>query len=86
MYGYIASHNDGRTLVLDDGRVFEFCQQPNGDQWYLAQEGVDIEAFATEAQEKWNADWTELQDEAEIREHIDLDEAANYYVGEPPRN
>jgi hypothetical protein len=86
MYAYIASHNYGATLVLDDGRVFEQRDQPGGSsEWYLTEEGVDIDAWTDQAAQEWDADWRELSDE-EIAEHIDLEEAANYYVGEPPRS
>lgn len=85
MHGYIASHNYGRTLVLADGRVFERREQPGGaGEWYLSEEDVDIEAYAIEAQEEWDADWTELQDEGEFP--FDLEEAAGYHIGEPPRS
>ena len=81
MYGYIASHNQGQTLVLSDGRVFE----RRNTEWYLIEKGVDVDAYTTAATEEWDADWTELQDN-EISQHIDLNEAASYYIGEPPRN
>lgn len=87
MYGYIADHNYGTTLVLSDGRVFEQREQPGGDnEWYLSEEGVNIEAFALEATEQWSADWRMLDNEEEISERIDLEKADDYYVGEPPRN
>ena len=79
MYGYIASHNQGRTLVLSDGRVFE----ERRGEWYLFEEGVAIEDYAIAAANEWDADWTEI-DEEEIFQHIDAER--DYYIGEPPRN
>lgn len=86
MYGYIADHNWGRTLLLSDGRVFERREQPGGSaEWYLIEEGIDIDLYAAKSTSEWGASWTEL-DEEMIREWIDLEEAKNYYIGEPPRN
>lgn len=77
MYGYIASHNWGRTLVLSDGRIFEHREQPGGGgRWHQTDERIDagdshsLNRWLNEATEKWGADWTELQDDAEIEEEI----------------
>jgi len=87
MYGYIASHANGTTLVLSDGRVFEQRDTPGGSpEWYLVEEDVEIEAWTEAASSSWDADWTMLQDEDEIRQRFPMAEAARYYFGEPPRN
>lgn len=88
MYGYIADHNYGTTLVLSNGRVFEKREQPGGGhEWYLVEEGVEPDTYTTDLDEKHGkSDWRMLQDEEEISRHIDLEEADYYYIGEKPRN
>lgn len=80
MYGYIATHGKGTTLVLSDGRVFE--QHYGRAAWYLTEEGVEIDAWTDQAAQEWDADWRELSEE-EVAEEIDL--SLSYFIGQNPR-
>lgn len=80
MYGYIADHNLGRTLVTSEGNAYEYREQPGGGgRWALSETGVKIEEYAAKAAEDWNADWTELSEE-EIAEELGED----FQPAEPP--
>lgn len=73
MYGYIASHNWGKTLVLSDGRVFEWREQPGGGGAWHEQHGekvTDIDAYLQQSADEWGADWTELQGLKEVYDEI----------------
>lgn len=74
MHGYIASHNWGKTLVLSDGRVFEWREQPGGGGAWHEQHGekvADIDAYLQQSADEWGADWTELQED-EIAERTGI--------------